>query len=272
MGRVLVGDRLSEPESAYDAAAARFDWHRALPDGVAEAIRSAILNAMSMLSPPRLLDLGAGTGRIGHAFVTTGDDYIGADLSLGMLREFAKRGRANAPRLVQADGARLPFADASFDAVMMMQVLGAAWRSRSLVDEALRVLRAPGTLVFGHSVMPRDGLDAKMKKQLASLLAEMGASPYHTDARSEVIGWLGCVATSSTRVVAAEWDTTRTPAGFLKRQPTGAQFAQLPQWVRDEALAKLGAWAAATFGSLDAELQERHLFELSVFKFQQGRC
>ena len=40
---------------------------------------------------PRLLDLGAGTGRIGWPFVAAGDDYVGVDLSLGMLREFVRR-------------------------------------------------------------------------------------------------------------------------------------------------------------------------------------
>jgi hypothetical protein len=153
---------------------------------------------------------------------------------------------------------------------MMMQVLGAARRWRPLVNEALRVLRAPGTLVLGHSVMPPDGLDAKMKAQLASLLAGMGASPYHTDARAEVIGWLGGVATSSSRLVAAEWEAVQTPAAFLERQPTGAQFARLPQRTREQAIAPLREWAAATFGSLDFKFRERHAYALDVFKFQQA--
>jgi len=32
---------------------------------------------------------------------------------------------------------------------------------------------------------------------------------------------------------------------------------------------KLGAWAAAEFGSLDAESSEPHEFELQVFRFEQ---
>src|ERR1700742_4728655 len=101
--------------SAYDAAAPTFERHRALPDGVPEAIRAAVIKALDA-SPPRLLDLGAGTGRIGIPFIAAGDDYVGVDLSFGMLSEFKRRAAdsTRAPRLVQADGERLPFADASF--------------------------------------------------------------------------------------------------------------------------------------------------------------
>src|SRR5580700_3028941 len=66
------------PTSAYAAAAPTFERHRGLPAGTAEAIRAAILGAIATPSP-RLLDLGAGTGRIGRAFVEAGDDYVGVD-------------------------------------------------------------------------------------------------------------------------------------------------------------------------------------------------
>jgi ubiquinone/menaquinone biosynthesis C-methylase UbiE len=98
--------------------------------------------------PPRVLDLGAGTVRIGAAFVAAGDDYVGVDLSLGMPREFRRRIGA-ASRLAQANGARLPFADATFDAVLTIQVMGALDDWRPLVAEARRVLRPEGALVMG---------------------------------------------------------------------------------------------------------------------------
>jgi SAM-dependent methyltransferase len=172
------------------------------------------------------------------------------------------------PQLVQANGQRLPFRDASFDAVMMMQVLGAAPYWSPLASEALRVLRSPGTLVIGNSVTPTGGVDAKMKRRLALLLGEMGAPSYHNDARDEVIGLLNSIAATSSRVVAADWESVRTPKAFLDRQPSGAQFAGLPTRIKDEALLKLRVWAAATFGSLDAAFTEKYMFELRIFEFQ----
>jgi len=72
--------------SAYDALAPRFDRDRVVPDGVPQAIRLAVL-AAAPVARPMILDLGAGTGRIGWPFVAAGDDYVGADLSFGMLRD-----------------------------------------------------------------------------------------------------------------------------------------------------------------------------------------
>src|SRR5262249_35110862 len=121
---VSSGDEAGEElvaMSAYDAVAQGFERHRTLPESVPPAVRAAVLAAVAT-PVPRLLDLGAGTGRFGRPFVAAGDDYVGIDLSLGMLREFA-RSMAR-PRLAQADGERLPFADATFDAALMVQVFG----------------------------------------------------------------------------------------------------------------------------------------------------
>src|SRR5688500_8784760 len=96
--RRSAGCSLAELTSGYDAIAPRFDRDRALPDGVAEAIRAAVLAAAAVR--PRVLDLGAGTGRIGRPFVAAGDDYVGVDLSLGTLRAFMARCERT-PRLVQ---------------------------------------------------------------------------------------------------------------------------------------------------------------------------
>src|SRR5436190_22300169 len=132
--------RVGRPMPTYDAVSPSFDRHRALEEGVADAVRVAVLRAIAQCAP-RLLDLGAGTGRVGWPFVHAGDDYVGVDLSFGMLREFVRRtGKSGrVPRLVQADGERLPFRDATFDAVIMIQVIGAARNWRGLVTDARRV-------------------------------------------------------------------------------------------------------------------------------------
>jgi len=121
--------------STYDAAAPSFERHRALPAGAVQAIRDAVLAAIG-LPHPRLLDLGAGTGRIGWPFVQAGDDYVGVDLSFGMLRAFRERiGDERALRLVQSDGQLLPFVDAAFDGVLLVQVFGGLRGWRRLLAE-----------------------------------------------------------------------------------------------------------------------------------------
>ena len=255
----------------YDPVAHSFDRHRALPDDIPGAIRKAVLGALS--SPrPRVLDLGAGTGRIGRAFVAAGDDYVGADLSLGMLREFVRRAghESYVPALVCADGQCLPFCDAAFHAVLLIQVVGAAQSWRQLVAEARRLLQPRGALVIGHAVLPPDGVDEKMKGRLAEILTGLGAGSYHKKARGVVQQWLEFEAETSVCIPAAKWTVKRTPRAFCERQPTGARFSMLPKPVQEEALQKLSAWAMETFGSLDATSEEIHQFELKVFKFHQG--
>ena len=257
--------------SAYDVVAPNFDSHRALPSGVPEAIRAAVLGCTS--ARPRLLDLGAGSGRIGWPFVAAGDDYVGVDLSAGMLREFAQRagGQGNAPRLVQADGRQLPFPDAMFDAVLLIQVFGRLRGWRKFIGEAHRVLRPAGALIVGRTKMPLDGLDARMKQRLAAILGELGVQHDRANARDDITHWLESSAGSSKLVTAASWTARRTPRAFIERHGSGARFSALPASVKTQALRELGVWAATTFGSLDAAHSEPHAFELQVFKFQDGK-
>jgi ubiquinone/menaquinone biosynthesis C-methylase UbiE len=252
--------------SAFDVTAPTFERDRSLPHGVPQAIRGAILGALDAPSP-RLLDLGAGTGRIGWPFVAAGDDYVGVDFSLAMLRAFAQRGIA---RLVRADGARLPFVDASFDAVMLIQVFSGMPDWRAVVAEARRVLRARGVVVVGRTVAPTDGVDEQMKQQLAAILAEMGAASDRGTNREGALHALEEIAHGA-GIEAAAWNDERTPRAFLARHRTGARFAALPAPVKDEALRRLAAWATKRFGSLDAALCERCAFELRIFRFADAR-
>ena len=254
--------------NAYDVVAPSFDRHRRLPDGAPEAIRAAILGVPSVASP-RLLDVGAGSGRIGAAFVAAGDDYVGVDLSAGMLGEFAQR--ESAAQLVQANGEQLPFRDAAFDAVLLIQVFGGLSGWRKVVAEARRVLRPRGAIVVGRTRMPDEGIDARMKQQLDLILEELGRAERRTNARYDVLEWLAANARNRDAVTAATWIAARTPRGFMDRHGGGARFAQLPESVRLRAMRQLGEWAAGTFGSLAREFIEPHSFELQVFRFENGK-
>ena len=255
--------------SAYDVLAPIFDSHRKLPEGVAEAIRAAVLKCAPASARPRILDLGAGSGRVGCSFVTAGDDYVGVDLSSGMLREFASRVARVTPPLVQADGQQLPFPDATFDVVMLIQVFGGLRNWRQFIDEARRVLRPAGALIIGRTRMPPDGLDARLKQRLGAILKGLGITQDRANARGDILQWLAANSHSS-RTVAATWSAHRTPRGFIERHRSGARFSALPESIKARAMRDLSAWVAATFGSVDAAACEQHAFELEVFTFQNG--
>jgi ubiquinone/menaquinone biosynthesis C-methylase UbiE len=258
-------------KSEFDDVAQDFDRFRALPAGVPAAVRRAMWDATGGATTGRVLDLGAGTGRIGEAFVAAGDSYVGIDVSARMLARFAEKmsgGGGRLPALAQAGGQALPFPSDTFDAVLMVQVIGGTPGWREVLSEARRVLRPGGSLVLGKAVGPPLGLDGRMRAQLALILSEAGVEMQRRGARpEEALAWLTPAARRWSAVVAARWETTRSPRDFLARHATGARFAALPQPIKDQALARLADWAVATFGTLDAPLAEQHAFVLDICLF-----
>lgn len=257
--------------SAYDKMAAGFERQRALPNEVAQSVRAAVLAAVPHVETPRLLDLGAGSGRIGLSFVASGDDYVAVDLSARMLRVFAEKdvGRHRA-QLVQADGRALPFAEAWFDAVLMIAVFGDVPDWRQLVAEACRVLRPRGVVAIGRTAVPDDGIDERLKQQLDLLLAEKMPCTLRKNGRKNAAQHLAATATATTNLVPARWSVERSIRQFLERHADGARFSRLPVKVREEALAELAEWAKGQFGSLDAAFIEAHRFEMQLFRFGEG--
>jgi SAM-dependent methyltransferase len=100
----------------------------------------------------RLLEIGCGIGTDLLRFAQGGARVAGVDLSETAIR-LARRnlelhGATGAGRLCVADGARLPFADASVDVVYAHGVIQYSAQPRCIVEEALRVLRPGGEAIF----------------------------------------------------------------------------------------------------------------------------
>lgn len=98
-----------------------------------------------------MLDCPCGFGRHSLALAGAGYRVTGVDRSAVQLAEAERRrGSAEWPRLVRADYRRLPFADASFDAVLcLFSSLGYLERDGdvSVLSEFRRVLRPAASLV-----------------------------------------------------------------------------------------------------------------------------
>jgi 2-polyprenyl-6-hydroxyphenyl methylase/3-demethylubiquinone-9 3-methyltransferase len=103
----------------------------------------AIVESLMPIAGRRILDIGCGKGRFSRALGELGASVVGLDLSAEMLREAPGIDR------VRASARRLPFAAASFDGVVAVEVWEhLAARSLDQVGrEVSRVLRPGGTLV-----------------------------------------------------------------------------------------------------------------------------
>jgi len=256
--------------SLFDTTASSFDRHRSLPSDVIEAIRPTIWSVAHLPDHARVLDLGAGTGRMSKSFLTSGDFYFGVDSSFAMLQEFSGKAELRASQthlLAQADGRQLPFANAAFDLILLMQVLSGVGNWREVLEESRRVLRPGGIIAVGHMVNPESGMDARLKHQLTAILEEMRV-PWHQprESRRRALAWLESISSRYEQREVASWNVTTSAEEFLSRRRTGARFAALPDSVQEEALARLRAWAETEFGSTSRKFEERHSFELNIFQ------
>jgi hypothetical protein len=109
-----------------------------------------------------------------------------------------------------------------------------------------------------------------MKSQLAGILGGMDVHPYRDTPRADALSWLERQMPNPPILTAASWITERTPRGFIERHRGGARFSVLADAVRQDAMHRLGVWAAERFGSLDTVCVEQHRFELIIHRRQQG--
>jgi ubiquinone/menaquinone biosynthesis C-methylase UbiE len=92
----------------------------------------------------RIVDVGAGTGRIGLALARRGDTVVSCDPSEAMLRQATAHGLKHE---VQGDGFALPFVDGAFQGAVALRLLFHFANVRPLLGEIRRVVRLGGTLV-----------------------------------------------------------------------------------------------------------------------------
>jgi SAM-dependent methyltransferase len=147
------GDERGRPardavRAAYDAAADDYDRRHGDPRSER---RFRIIDAPqrhAARGASRVLELGCGTGRL-----LAGIDApvrVGIDISPGMLRHARRRGLA----VALADAHALPFADASFDAILAAKGLFRYLDAARAFRECARVL-APGGRLAVHQYAAR---------------------------------------------------------------------------------------------------------------------
>jgi SAM-dependent methyltransferase len=192
------------PGVNFDRAAAFYDATRALPDGVAEQVRDAILDRVGARPGTRFLEVGVGTGRIALPFVRAGHAYCGVDLSAAMLAALREKLIADSaqPGLASADAMALPFRPGVFDVVLLIHVIHLVDDHLETLAEVRRVLRPNGRVIIS-------------------------ANEYTEQERRDLEG--GRTPTGA-RLVTSRWNAILTELGMdRRRRPQG-------QWIADEVL------------------------------------
>ncbi|GAA1220090.1 demethylmenaquinone methyltransferase [Kitasatospora nipponensis] len=147
MTRASLDKQPHEVAAMFDDVAAKYDLtNDVLSLGQARAWRRAVAEAVAAGPGDLVLDLGAGTGTSSLPFREAGANVVPCDFSVGMLTE-GKRRHPELP-LTAGDATRLPFADASFDAVTISFALRNVHDTGLALSELYRVTKPGGRVVI----------------------------------------------------------------------------------------------------------------------------
>ncbi|MFC7549109.1 demethylmenaquinone methyltransferase [Plantactinospora sp. GCM10030261] len=146
-----------EVAAMFDGVAANYDLtNTVMTAGRDRAWRRATRAALDLRPGERVLDVGAGTGVSTEELGRSGAYAVGVDLSIGML--VAGRRTRPSVSLLAGDALRLPFADATFDAVTISFALRNVVDTEAALREFARVTRPGGRLVVCELSHPTNGL------------------------------------------------------------------------------------------------------------------
>ena len=149
--------KAAEWDASYDAPTTRGHWQRARLEAAVRLVGDG---------PGSLLEVGVGSGRLLARLAERGWDIVGIDAAPRMV-ELARE-RVPGASLEVARAEELPFADASFDAVVAVGVLEYGDLEASL-RELARVLRPGGRAMLGvrNSAAPTVVWSARVMHPLA---------------------------------------------------------------------------------------------------------
>jgi len=135
-------------QGSFHRQAGDYDSHAVVQRRVVERL-TGLLQAQE-LHPTRILDIGAGTGRLLATLhrLYPGALAVGADLAFGMCQTASANLADAGVSLINADAERLPFASSAFDLVLSSSTFQWLASLDAAFSEVKRVLKPGGVFCF----------------------------------------------------------------------------------------------------------------------------
>lgn len=219
-----------------------------------------IVRAVRGAHGDRVLDLACGPGVVTEAIAPSAEEVVGIDVAPAMLRlaevRCRKAGQHNCCFHV-ATAERLPFANATFGAVVTRLSLHHFGSPDAVLAEARRVVRPDGTLVIADIVTSSVADEARLHNALERL-----RDPTHLRMQSprelEAL-----IAAAPFEIVYKEsWQQTRTFSEWAAIVACPERTEPLEIVVRT--LARAGLRAGIQLEEVDGEIRFRHMWQLIV--------
>ncbi len=140
----------SSIDTAFTGSVAQ-SYERYLVPLIFEPYAVDLARRVAQASPPRVLELAAGTGVVTRqlaVMLAAATDIVATDLNAAMIDEAQRIGTVRPVEWRQADAMKLPFDDASFDAVVCQFGVMFFPDRPAAFAEARRVLRPGGLFAF----------------------------------------------------------------------------------------------------------------------------
>ena len=219
---------------------------------LAPEVARALATLAALQGGSRVLDIGAGTGRVTTAFASVGCRVVALEPAVKMVGELQRKVVGQPVRVVAGEGEHLPFRRSVFDAVVLARVLYLMADWQAVLRDAHDALKPGGYIL--HEWGNGDASEAwvHVRERLRTLFQEAGVEqPFHPGARIEAdvdtqLERLGMIHSA---VLPCGPGPSLTLRQFVDRIVSG-EFSyvwNVPSAVRQRCLTQLTQWCEHTF-------------------------